>query len=105
MKNAVSFSLLGICASSLIACFLLISHILQALSKKEMNQAEKACGRLALSLICCALSLSCYVILDSLEKDPHLTFGLILLKILGTIGPLAIGGGYAVYVFHKASKK
>lgn len=105
MTDALLFVLLGICAVSLIACFVLVNHILQALSKKETRKVERMCGRLTLSLVCGGLSLSSYVALDTLKKVPHLTIGLILLKIVGAIGPFAIGGGYAVYMFYKAAKK
>lgn len=105
MKHIVSFMLLGVCAVSLVACLVLINHILQALAKYEVSKTEHLCNKLFVSIICGALSLSACVVLDAFEKYPHLTVGVILLKILGTIGPFAIGGGLAIYMFRKAAKK
>lgn len=63
------------------------------------------CNTSLVSIICGALSLSACVVLDALGKNPYLTIGLILLKISGTIGSFAIGGGFEIYMFRKAAKK
>lgn len=101
----IIFIPLCICAVSLIACFILINHILQALSKKEAGKIEKMCNRFLLSVALGALSFSSCIVLDALEKDPHLSIGLIVLKLLGTMAPFAIGGGFAAYEFRQAVKK
>lgn len=105
MKDVVSFMLLGICTGSLIACFVLIHRMLQALSKKEPDSVNKMCRIFLFCIICGGLSLSSYVVLDTLAKTPSVTIGLILLKIWGAIGPFAIGGGCAIYLFRKAAGK
>lgn len=105
MKHVIYFMFLGVCMVSLVICFVAMNRILLALSIKEKGKGEKWYGKFFWSLICVALSMSICVALDALEKDPYLTIGLLALKILGTIGPFVIGGGYALYTFHKALKK
>ena len=101
----IPFIFLGVCVVSLVVCFVLLNRILRALAKKEASKVENLCNKLLISVICGALSLSAYTVLDAFEKYHHLTVGLIFLKILGTIGPFAIGGGCAIYMFRKAAKK
>lgn len=105
MNYIAPFILLGICTVSLVADLVLLNRMLRALAKKEASKVEKLCNKSLVSIICGALSLSAYVVLDELEKYPYLTIGLIFLKILGTIGPFAIGGGFEIYIFRKAVKK
>jgi len=104
MKYIAPFILLGICAVSLLADLVLLNRMLRALTKREASKVEKLCNKSLVSIICGALSLSAYVVLDELEKYPYLTIGLIFLKIFGTIAPFAIGGGFEIYMFRKAAK-
>lgn len=105
MKYIAPFILLGICAVSFVADLVILNRMLRALAKKEAGKVEKLCNKSLVSIICGALSLSACVVLDEFEKYPHLTIGLIFLKILGTIGPFAIGGGFEIHMFRKAAKR
>lgn len=105
MKYVIYFMFLGVWMVSLVICFVAMNRILQALSRKEKSKGEKWCGKFFWSLICAALSMSICVALNTLEKYPDFTIGLLALEIFGAICPLVFGGGCALYTFHKALKK
>lgn len=105
MKHVIYFMFLGACMVSLVICFVALNRILKALSKKEKSQGEKWCGKFFWSLICAALSMSICVALNTLEKYPDFTIGLLALEIFRAICPLVFGGGCALYTFHRALKK
>ena len=72
MKYIAPFILLSICAVSLLADLVLLNRMLRALTKREASKVEKLCNKSLVSIICGALSLSAYVVLDELEKYPYL---------------------------------
>lgn len=100
----ISFVLLGSSIVSTIVCLAIISRILQAIAKKESNTVKRLCNHLLVVLVCGAGTLSAYTLLDVFEKTPHVSIGLIALKLLGCVGPFLIGGGVAIYMFRKAAK-
>lgn len=105
MKHVIYVMFLGACMVSLVISFIAIHRILRALSRKEKGKAEKWCGKFFWSLICAALSMAICVALNTLEKYPDFTIGLLALKILGTVCPIVIVGGCVLYRFHRALKK
>ena len=67
MKYIAPFILLGICAVSLLADLVLLNRMLRALTKREASKVEKLCNKSLVRIICGALSLSAYVVLDELK--------------------------------------
>ena len=88
-----------------IICFGLLGLSLRALAKKEAERVRRLSGWLALALLCGVLALGSAEVLDTLEKYPQLSAGLLLLKLLSTVGPMALGGGAAVCVLWRAAGK
>lgn len=105
MKHVIYFMFLGVWMVSLVISFVAMNRILRALSRKEKGKAEKWCGKFFWSLICAALSMSICVALNTLEKYPDFTIGLLALEILGIVCPIVIVGGCVLYRFHRALKK
>jgi len=97
--------LLIICILSIIIDLILISCIVQAITKKDSVTVKKSCNKLLLAIICGAVTLSIYTVLDVLKTGPSVSLWLITLKLLNCIGPFIIGEGAALYMFRKAAKK
>lgn len=92
-----------ICIASLIVDLVLIGRVLQAITQKNSKKIKSLCNKLLLALVIGAGTLSVNTLLDVFEKPYQVTFGLIVLKLIGCIGPFLFGGGLAIYMFRKVA--